>query len=118
MKKFLFFSMLVFLLAFASSGCKPDNAATNAGNKPAAQSSQNVFAEIIDSENRKVVLAKKPERVVVMVPSILNYVDAVGGTIIGRPSSSKASVIPPSMEKAEDVGHVFNINMEEVYKNA
>ena len=92
MKKFLFFSMLVFLLAFASSGCKPDNAATNAGNKPAAQSSQNVFAEIIDSENRKVVLAKKPERVVVMVPSILNYVDAVGGTIIG----------------------LFNINMEKV----
>ena len=117
MKKFLFFSLMVSLLAFASFGCKPDNAATNAGSKPTVQASQNVFAEITDSEitdseKRKVILAKKPERVVVMVPSILNYVDAVGGTIIGRPSSSKASVIPPSMEKAEDVGHVFNINME------
>ena len=114
MKKFLFFSLMLCLLAFASSGCKPDNAATNAGNKPAAQSSQNVFAEITDSENRKVVLAKKPERVVVMVPSILNYVDAVGGTIIGRPSGSKAFAIPSSMEKADDIGHVFNINMEKV----
>ena len=51
MKKFLFFSMLVFLLAFASSGCKPDNAATNAGNKPAAQSSQNrVFSAALIQE--------------------------------------------------------------------
>ena len=113
MKKFLFFSLMVCLLAFASFGCKPDNAATNAGSKP-AQTSATAFAEITDSEKRKLVLAKKPERVVVMVPSILNYVDAVGGTIIGRPSGSKASVIPPSMEKAEDVGHVFNINMEKV----
>ena len=104
MKKFLFVSLMVSLLAFASFGCKPDNAATNAGSKPAVQTSQKAFAEITDSEKRNVVLTKKPERVVVMVPSILNYVDAVGGTIIGRPSSSKASVIPPSMEKAEDVG--------------
>ena len=78
---------MVSLLAFTSFGCKPDNAATNAGSKPTVQASQNVFAEITDSEKRKVILAKKPERVVVMVPSILNYVDAVGGTIIGRPSS-------------------------------
>ena len=95
MKKFLFFSLMVSLLAFTSFGCKPDNAATNAGSKPTVQASQNVFAEITDSEKRKVILAKKPERVVVMV-------------------RSKASVIPPSMEKAEDVGHVFNINMEKV----
>ena len=99
MKKFLFVSLMVSLLAFASFGCKPDNAATNAGSKPAVQTSQKAFAEITDSEKRNVVLTKKPERVVVMVPSILNYVDAVGGTIIGRPSSSKAFTIPPSMEK-------------------
>ncbi len=114
MKKILFFSLMLCLLAFASFGCKPDNAATNAGSKPAAQTSQKAFAEITDAENRKVVLNKKPERVVVMVPSILSYVDAVGGTIVGRPSSSKSAAIPPSMEKAEDVGHVFNINMEKV----
>ena len=62
MKKFLFFSLMVSLLAFASFGCKPDNAATNAGSKPAVQTSQKAFAEITDSEKRNVVLAKKPER--------------------------------------------------------
>ena len=90
MKKILFFSLMVSLLAFVSFGCKPENAATNAGSKPAVQTSQKAFAEITDSEKRNVVLTKKPERVVVMVPSILNYVDAVGGTIIGLPSSSHA----------------------------
>ena len=87
MKKFLFFSMMVCLLAFASFGCKPDNAATNAGSKP-AQTSSTVFAEITDSEKRKVVLNKKPERVVVMVPSILNYVDAEGRPIMVPPTAS------------------------------
>ena len=66
MKKFLFVSLMVSLLAFASFGCKPDNAATNAGSKPAVQTSQKAFAEITDSEKRNVVLTKKPERVVVM----------------------------------------------------
>ena len=119
MKKILFFSLMVSLLAFVSFGCKPENAATNAGSKPAVQTSQKAFAEITDSEKRNVVLTKKPERVVVMVPSILNYVDAVGGTIIGRPSSSKASVIPPSMEKAEDVGEkVVGLKPDLVFINA
>ena len=45
MKKFLFFSLMVSLLAFTSFGCKPDNAATNAGSKPTVQASQNVFAD-------------------------------------------------------------------------
>jgi iron complex transport system substrate-binding protein len=113
MKKILFFSLMLCLLAFASSGCKPDNAATNAGSKP-APTSQKVFAEITDDENRKIVLEKIPERVVVMVPSILKYVDSVGGTIVGRPSAKHTAEIPASMRSTEDVGHVFNINMEKV----
>ncbi|MBQ9635180.1 MAG: ABC transporter substrate-binding protein [Acidaminococcaceae bacterium] len=59
-------------------------------------------------------LAKKPERVIVMVPSVLNYVDAVGGSVVGRPSSSKFIEIPASMQNVEDVGHVSNINIEKV----
>ncbi|MBQ9698890.1 MAG: ABC transporter substrate-binding protein [Acidaminococcaceae bacterium] len=76
--------------------------------------SAKVFAEITDDENRKVTLAKKPERVIVMVPSVLNYVDAVGGSVVGRPSSSKFIEIPASMQNVEDVGHVSNINIEKV----
>ena len=114
MKKFLLFSVMMCLLAFAAFGCKPDNAATNAGSKPAAQASQKVFAEITDDEHRKIVLDKKPERVVVMVPSIMNYIDSVGGAIVGRPSAKNTADIPASMKNVEEVGHVFNINMEKV----
>lgn len=113
MKKFLFVSILACVLAFSALGCKPDNAATNAGTKQ-AQSSTAAFAEITDFENRKVTLTKKPERVVALVPSVLNYIDAVGGTVVGRPSSRHEAEIPASMKKVEEIGHVFNINMEKV----
>ena len=113
MKKFLFVSILACVLAFSALGCKPDNAATNAGTKQ-AQGSTAAFAEITDFENRKVTLTKKPERVVALVPSVLSYIDAVGGTVVGRPSTNKFIEIPASMQKAEDVGHVFNINTEKV----
>ena len=113
MKKFLFVSIFACVLAFSALGCKPDNAATNAGTKQ-AQSSTAAFAEITDFENRKVTLTKKPERVVALVPSVLNYIDAVGGTVVGRPSSRHEAEIPASMKKVEEVGHVFNINMEKV----
>ncbi|MBQ8919143.1 MAG: ABC transporter substrate-binding protein [Acidaminococcaceae bacterium] len=44
----------------------------------------------------------------------MNYVDAVGGSVVGRPSSSKFIEIPASMQNVEDVGHVSNINIEKV----
>lgn len=113
MKKLLLITLLILTAALSVFGCKPDNAATNAGTEQNRLSAY-AFAEITDDENRKVTLAKKPERVIVMVPSILNYVDAVGGTVIGRPSSSKFIEIPASMQDAEEVGHVSNINIEKV----
>jgi len=113
LKKFLCLSVMVCLLALNTFGCKPDNAATSAGTKPAQTAAGN-YAEITDDENRKVVLSKKPERVVVMVPSILQLADAVGGTAVGRPSASPGKDVPASMQKATEVGHVFNISMEKV----
>lgn len=94
------------------AGCKPDNAATGVSSKQGG-SAQGVFAEFTDFAGRKITLQKKPERVAVLVPSILNYVDTVGGTIIGRPSA-RAGEVPASMRKAEEVGQVYNISMEKV----
>ena len=113
MQKLLLILLIICISALSVFGCKPDNAATNAGTEQ-HQISAKVFAEITDDENRKVTLAKKPERVIVMVPSVLNYVDAVGGSVVGRPSSSKFIEIPASMQNVEDVGHVSNINIEKV----
>ncbi len=108
-KRFLcFFLACLFTLVF--TGCKPDNAATNAGTKTAPATG---YAQITDAQNRNVVLAKRPERVVVMVPSILNYINAVGGTVVGRPTANNLD-IPASMKNVPEVGHVFNINMEKV----
>ena len=103
--------MICFTMLFLA-GCKPNNAATGGGGKnPSAAAG--AFAEITDFANRKVTLAKKPERVVVLAPSILSYVDTVGGRIVGRPSG-KEKDIPASMLQAPEVGHVYNISMEKV----
>lgn len=99
--------MAMLLLA----GCKPDNAATGGDKTPSAD--KGVFAEITDFENRKITLQKKPERVVVLAPSLLSYVDTVGGKIVGRPTG-KEKDIPPSMLNIPEVGHVYNVSMEKV----
>lgn len=105
------FWMVLCLLAALATGCKPDNAATGGG-KP-EMASQNVFAEFTDFAGRRITLGKKPERVVVLVPSILSYVDTVGGSVVGRPSV-RIGDVPASMQKAEEVGQVYNISMEKV----
>lgn len=102
--------LCVATLLFA--GCKPENAATGGGDK-SVSSDKGVFAEITDFENRKVSFRKKPERVVVLVPSILSYVDTVGGKIVGRPTGREKD-IPSSMLNIPEVGHVYNISMEKV----
>lgn len=99
--------MAVLLLA----GCKPDNAAT--GGDKTSSADKGVFAEITDFANRKITLQKKPERVVVLAPSLLSYVDTVGGKIVGRPTG-KEKDIPPSMLNIPEVGHVYNVSMEKV----
>lgn len=112
MKRIVFLFVFLVLLSIAAVGCKPDNAATNAGTKPPSSSSKN-FLEMTDAAKRHVVIEKKPERVVIMASSILNYAAAVNGKIVGRPSE-KIAEIPDMYHNTEEVGHVFNINMEKV----
>lgn len=112
MRKISLLAVSLLLLVVAAAGCKPDNAATNAGTKPAA-SATGTFLEMTDAAKRHVALAKKPERVVIMAPSILNYAAAVDGKIVGRPSARQAE-IPEVYSKVEEIGHVFNVNLEKV----
>lgn len=73
----------------------------------------NAYLQLTDDAGRKIVLPKKPERIVALSPSYLEPIDAIGGQIIGRPTAKRGAV-PKSMEKASEVGHTFNVNMESV----
>lgn len=78
---------------------------------PVAQNTD-AFLTINDDLGRKVILAKKPVRIVALSPSFLEPLGAVGANIVGRPSSK--TEIPEFAVPIEEVGNVNNINIEKV----
>ncbi len=70
------------------------------------------YLTVTDDLNRTVTLAEKPERIIVLSPSFLEPLNAVGAKIIARPSSKNA--VPEFAQNLEDVGAVYNINIEKV----
>ncbi len=93
------------MLALGAWGCGPQTAATT-------QDSGEAFAVLTDDIGRSVVLAKKPERVVVLSASFLEPFHAVGGEVIGRPDSKTR--MPDFAKSAASVGEVYQIDMEKV----
>ncbi|MBQ4495524.1 MAG: ABC transporter substrate-binding protein [Selenomonadaceae bacterium] len=71
---------------------------------------QEVFATIDDDAGRKVILDKKPARVVVTSASFLEPLHAVGGEIVGRPDSKNQ--MPSWAKDLPSVGAVYQIDVE------
>ncbi len=72
--------------------------------------SQEVFATIVDDADRKIVLDKKPARIVVTSASFLEPLHAVGGEIVGRPDSKNQ--MPDWAKNLPSVGAVYQIDVE------
>lgn len=109
MKKVNFIFLVAACILMVLTGCTPDNAATR-GN---ADSSGKIYAEVHDALGRDVVLTAKPERIVVLSPSMMNFVEDLKGSLVGRPSA-RVGEVPESMLDVPEVGHVYNINIEKV----
>ncbi|MBQ6757636.1 MAG: ABC transporter substrate-binding protein, partial [Selenomonadaceae bacterium] len=71
---------------------------------------QEVFATIDDDAGRKIILEKKPARVVVTSASFLEPLHAVGGEIVGRPDSKNQ--MPSWAKDLPSVGAVYQIDVE------
>lgn len=99
--------LMVGLALNVCLGCGQDKQAA-----PTKQGSN--YLELKDSVGRLVVLPKQPQRVVALSPSHLEIIDAIGGTVVGRPTT-KVSKVPVSMEKAAEIGFTYNVNMEAVF---
>ncbi|MEG1726891.1 MAG: ABC transporter substrate-binding protein [Acidaminococcaceae bacterium] len=106
MKKYFVLICCVILGLGLVSGCGPQK-------QPGAQASQQAFFTMTDDNNRKVVLTRKPERVVVLSSSLFGMIDAVGGKVVGRVGSKNVD-IPASMQDAPEVGTVTAINIEKI----
>ena len=102
MKKFimLFISILTM---FTLCGCISESDYSDSGGK----------VKIVDDNKRTVVLEKVPQRIVVLSPSFLEILEKFDAKIVGR-ATTKIGKIPTSTQKIDEVGYVFNINIEKV----
>ena len=100
MKKYL--GLLLALMTLLLAGCGTETRQAGGDVK---------FFQGQDDLQRQVVLSAKPERVVVLSPSFLEICAALSAPVVGRPTS-KVGEIPPGVEKAEEIGMVYNINLE------
>ena len=71
---------------------------------------QEIFATIQDDAGRKVILDKKPARIVVTSASFLEPMHAVGCEIVGRPDSKNQ--MPAWAKDLPSVGAVYQIDTE------
>jgi len=107
MKRTFFYLTCILIMSLMFAGC-----ASKSNSKEASQPSQQ-YLQITDDAGKMVVLAKKPERIVVLSTSLLDVLYGVGGQAIGKPSSKTPAMFPAS-KNATDIGFIYNVNMEQV----
>ena len=95
---------LLIICALLFTGCGGEKVSES------VEVSQNIFATIEDDAGRKIILEKKPARIVVTSASFLEPLHAVGGEIVGRPDSKNK--MPDWAKNLPSVGAVYQIDME------
>lgn len=99
------------LLALTLAACTPQNAATSSSQ----QKSNGTYAEITDDLGRKITLTEKPQRVVVLATSLMNFSDAVDGDLVGRPTvMAEGEKAPARYENVPEMGAVYNASIEKI----
>lgn len=87
--------------------------ATGCGKQAANSGSSGMFAVLTDDGGRKVEIAQKPQRIVVLSTSLLETLYAAGGKAVGKPSSRSVQPIAGT-ENLQEIGFVYNVNVEQV----
>ena len=91
------------------TGCGADNSASE--NKILENVSEN-FCSVTDDAGREVKLSEKPKRVAVVSASFLEPFHAVGGEVVGRPTSK--TKVPDFAKDAAEIGAVYQIDAEKL----
>lgn len=97
------------LVAICAAGILLSGCGAEKSSEP-VEVKQEVFAMIDDDGGRKIILEKKPSRVVVTSASFLEPLHAVGGEIVGRPDSKNQ--MPAWAKNLPSVGAVYQIDVE------
>lgn len=98
--------LTVLLLLVTACGTKTAQPPSS-GTAPAA------YLTIKDDAGREVILKKKPERLLVLSPSLFDMLYAIGGKTVGR-ISSRTVPADAAIAALPQVGFVYNIEMEKL----
>lgn len=107
-KKAVTVAVALFIIVVTIVGCGPKQAA----NSKASERGEG-YLTITDDAGRKVVLAKKPEKIVALSTSYIELLYAVGGKSVGKPVSRNGK-IPAEAASLPEIGQVTNINIEKL----
>jgi iron complex transport system substrate-binding protein len=111
LKRYLRLSVLIMLIAVMSlmtfSVLQAKQATPDKGKASG-------YLKVKDDAGRTVILQHKPSRIVVLSPSFLELLYAVDGKAVGRPSSSMKLDASKQDPDIQEVGFVYNINLEKV----
>ena len=101
MKKLLIF--IISLALLLAGGCGGNDSTKTASDQHT----------IVDANNRTVVVKQPPQRIVALSPSFLELLQAVDGNVVGR-AKTQIGKVPDFAKSADEVGYIFNINVEKV----
>jgi iron complex transport system substrate-binding protein len=112
LKRYWRFSVIIILVAAViwatASGLQARQAAPGSG-------ASAEYLTVKDDAGRTVVLQHKPGKIVVLSPSFLELLYALGGKAVGRPSSTaKLGALSRQIRDIPEVGFVYQINIEKV----
>ena len=102
---------LVLLGACGGADTSPANTATSTPAVGAASPQAAYPVKVKDLLGRDVEVKAKPQSVVALSPTAVEFVYSVGGTVVGRPSSAD---YPPAAQQAKDVGTAYQPNFEAI----
>lgn len=99
---------LLVLCLFLLAGCGPQGTSQE-------KASGEHYAVITDDRGKSVTLPQKPQRVVVLSTSLLNFADALDGSLVGRAAiKSEDAALPEKYKDVPDVGLVYSVSLEKV----
>ena len=109
MKKGIIILLHLLLLSalLAAAACSSETAST-----PTPTSAQtNYPLSVVDMLGRSVQISQRPTRIVTTQPSATEMLYRIGGSAVGRDSSSK---YPPEAQVLPTVGSAYNLNVESI----
>lgn len=103
-----------FLICFCVISCKKINTDTGISPDTFIIEETKTTITCFDALGKKVIITKRPQRVIVNYMSFIDLWYMAGGTAIGRPNASKHSPLPRGTENLDTTGHVTNPNVEKI----